>query len=192
MIQPRLIQSDERIVDAMIELACATRLHRMIVAGPHSPEVLLELHRRGYFRVTSAKLCDVPCGQFDVALVAWREHSIKGLETTLDGLVHFLSAVGVLVVWVGVCDRVPIQMLRVAIDRLGFRIDAGSTCENGVTISAGRLESKSIAMSRDTLTTASSGDTFQDYCLRRPGQLLRAPSSASPRQTGRRRQIKCR
>jgi hypothetical protein len=145
MTQPRAIQSDERIVDAMIQLSCATRPHRMIVAGPHSSEVLLELHRRGYLRVTTAKLCDLPCGQFDVALVAWREHSIKALETTLDGLVHFLSIAGVLVVWIGTRDRIPIQMLRLALERLGFRIEAGTTCETGVTISARRLESSSIA-----------------------------------------------
>jgi hypothetical protein len=145
MTQPRPIQSDERIVDAMIQLASATRPHRMIVAGPHSSEVLLELHRRGYLRVTTAKLCDVPCGQFDVALVVWREHSIKALETTLGGLVHFLSTAGVLVVWIGADDRLPVQMLRLALDRLGFRIEAGTACDTGVAISARRLESSSIA-----------------------------------------------
>ena len=145
MTQPRPIQSAERIVDAMIQLSCATRPHRMIVAGPHSSEVLLELHRRGYLRVTTAELCDVPCGQFDVALVAWREHSIKALETALDGLVHFLSTAGVLVVWVASRDRIPIQLLRLALDRLGFRIEAGTTCETGVAISARRHGSISIA-----------------------------------------------
>jgi hypothetical protein len=145
MPQPRPIQSDERIVDAMIQLASATRPHRMIVAGPHSAEVLLELHRRGYLRVTTAKLCNVPCGQFDVALVAWRQHSIKALDTILDGLVQFLSSAGVLVVWIGACDRISVQMLRLALDRLGFRIEAGTTCEIGVAISARRLESYSIA-----------------------------------------------
>jgi hypothetical protein len=48
MTQPGPIPSDERIVAAMIQLACATRPHRMIVAGPHGPEVLLELQRRDY------------------------------------------------------------------------------------------------------------------------------------------------
>src|SRR5258707_13235442 len=98
MTRSNSISSDERIVDAMIQLARAAKLHRMIVAGSNSPEVFLELHRRGYLRVTTAKLCEVPCGQFDVALVAWREHSINALESTLAELVHFLSTAGVLVV----------------------------------------------------------------------------------------------
>ena len=138
------IRSDEGIIDAMIQLARAAKSNRMIVAGPNSSEVFLELHHRGYLCVTTAKLCRVPCGRFDVALVAWREHSINALETTLDGLVHFLSTTGVLVVWVGAPDRIPFQMLRLALDRLGFRIEACTTCENGVAISARRLESHSI------------------------------------------------
>jgi hypothetical protein len=99
MTRSNSIPSDGRIVDTMIQLARAAKLHRMIVAGSNSPEVFLELHRRGHLRATTAKLCDVPCGQFDVALVAWREPSTKALETTLAHLVPFLSGAGVLVVW---------------------------------------------------------------------------------------------
>jgi hypothetical protein len=79
-----------------------------------------------------------------VALVAWREHLIEALETTLDGLVHFLRTAGVLIVWVGARDRIPIQVLRLALERLGFRIEAGTNCETGVAISARRSESNSI------------------------------------------------
>jgi hypothetical protein len=81
-------------MDTMIQLARAAKSNRMIVAGPNSSEVFLELHHRGYLRVTTAKLCGVPCGQFDVALVAWRERSINAIETTLNGLVQFLSTTG--------------------------------------------------------------------------------------------------
>jgi hypothetical protein len=147
----RVIPSNERIVEALIQLTFATKLHRIIVTGPQSPKTLLELHRRGYLRVTTAALCDIPCGQFDVALVAWREHSIKALETALEGLVHFLSSVGVLVVWVAARDRISIQLLRLALDRLGFRIEAGTACETGVAISARRPESNSIARFREVI-----------------------------------------
>jgi hypothetical protein len=126
---PRFIPSDERIVDAMIQLVRTAKLHRMIVTGPQSSQTLLELHRRGYLRVTTAALRD---------LVAWRERSIKALEMALEGLVHFLSTAGVLVVWVGARDRISIQLLRLALRRLGFRIEAGTICETGVAISARR------------------------------------------------------
>jgi hypothetical protein len=136
------VRSDEQIMAAMIQLARAAKSNRMIVAGPDSSELFLELHHRGYLRVTTVKLCGVPCRQFDVALLAWRKHSINAVETTLDGLVHFLSTKGPLVVWVGALDRIPFQRLWLALDRLGFRIEACTTCENGVAISARRLESE--------------------------------------------------
>ena len=116
------IPSDERIVDAMIQLARAARSHRVIVAGSNSSEIFLELHRRGYPRVTTTKASRAPCGQHDVALVAWQDHSIRALETTLNWLVHFLSAAGVLVVWLGPRERMPNRTLRLALERLGFRI----------------------------------------------------------------------
>jgi hypothetical protein len=102
MTQSGPIPSDERIVDTMIELARAAKTHQMIVSG------------RGYSRVTTAKTCRVPCGEHDVALVAWREHSIKALATTLDWLVHFLSPAGVWVVWIGPHERMPNYTLRLA------------------------------------------------------------------------------
>jgi hypothetical protein len=73
-----------------------------------------------------------------VALVAWREHSIRALATTLDSLVHFLSAAGV---WVGSHERMPNRTLRLALERLDFRIESGTCCENGVAVSARRIES---------------------------------------------------
>jgi hypothetical protein len=100
----------------MIQLARAAKSDRMIVAGSNSSEILLELHRRGYARVTTTKTCRIPRGQHDVALVPWREHSIRALATTLDWLVHFLSAAGVLVVWVGSHERMPNRTLRRAKD----------------------------------------------------------------------------
>jgi hypothetical protein len=134
-----VIPSAEGIVDALIRLTFATKLDRMIVAGPKCVDTLLELHRRGYLRVTTAALCDVPCGQFDVALLAWREHSVEAFETTLNGLAHFLSAAGFLVVCVTTRDR--IQLLGSALKRLGFRIEARTECEIGVTLCARRAKS---------------------------------------------------
>jgi hypothetical protein len=141
MTQSSPIPSDKRIVDAMIQLARAAKSHRMIAAGSNSAEIFLELHRRGYPRVTTTRICLVPCGQYDVALVAWREQSIRTLETTLERLVHYLSAAGVLVVWIGPHERVPDQALWLAFGRLGFRIESGTSCENGIAIAARRLDS---------------------------------------------------
>ena len=141
MTQTSPIPSDERIVDAMIELARAATSNRIIVAGTNSAEIFLELHRRGYPRVTTTKICLAPCGQHEVALVAWREQSIKALETTLDRLVHYLTASGVLVFWIGPHERMANKLLGTALRRLGFRIELGTQCENGIAIAARRADS---------------------------------------------------
>jgi hypothetical protein len=140
MTQSSPIPSDERIVDAMIPVARAAKSHRVVVAGSNSSDVFRELHRRGFTRATTTKHCRVPRGQFDMALVSWREHSIKALATTLGWLVHFLSATGILVVWIGPHERMPIQSLSLVLGELGFCIALGTVCENGVAISARRLE----------------------------------------------------
>jgi hypothetical protein len=132
------IPSDERIVKGLVELARAAKSHRIIVAGSNSSKVFLELHQLGYLRVATTKTCRIPCIQYDVALLAWREHSIKALATTLDWLVHFLSPEGVLVVWLKPHERMPSRKLRAALQGMGFRIEAGAKCESGVTISARR------------------------------------------------------
>jgi hypothetical protein len=132
------IPSDERIVKGLVKLARAAKSHRIIVAGSNCSELLLELHQLGYLCVATTKTCRIPCIQYDVALLAWREHSIKALATTLDWLAHFLSPEGVLVVWLKPHERMPSRKLRAALQAMGFRIEAGARCESGVAISARR------------------------------------------------------
>jgi hypothetical protein len=134
------IRSEERVVSTMIQLARAAQSHRVIVAGSNSSDVFVELHGRGYLHATTTKTSRYPCGQYDVALVPWQEHSIKALEATLDWFVHFLKPTGVLVVWVSPHERTANQKLRVILARMGFRIESASRCENGVAIAARRME----------------------------------------------------
>jgi hypothetical protein len=141
MIKSMPTITDERIVDAMIQLARVTKSHRVIVAGTNSAEVLLKLRRRNYLRVTTTKIWLVPCRQFDVALIAWREQSIKTLKATLDRLAQYVSAFGALVLWIDPHERIANQALGLVVHRLGFRIESGTRCENGIAIAARRLDS---------------------------------------------------
>lgn len=145
MIQTNPIPSDERIVDVMLQLARAKKTQRLIVAGSNCPEVYPELHRLGYPHITTTRTTRIPCGQHDVALVASGHDSVDALEATLHGLVHFLSAGGVLVIWIGSQERMPDRKLRLALNRLGFRIESGTVCESGVAFAARRLESSPVA-----------------------------------------------
>jgi hypothetical protein len=145
MIEFNPMPSDERIVDTMVQLARATTTHRIIIAGNNSDGVFLELHRRGYAKITTTKGSRAPCGQHDVAFLASNRESIEELEAILDHLVYFLSASGVLVVWVGPHERMPDRKLRITLAKLGFRIESGTICENGVAIAARRLETNPVA-----------------------------------------------
>src|SRR5262249_62387230 len=95
MIQSRLTPTSERILGPMIGLARCSKLNRIVVAGAKSAALMFELHRRGYVRVATTVNCGLPSGQYDVALVDWREGAIKALYTTHTLLARFFSAAGV-------------------------------------------------------------------------------------------------
>jgi hypothetical protein len=127
----------DRITCTMIELAQCSAGHRIILAGSNEPDRIFKLHSRGFPRVVTTATCKLSRRQYDVALVEWRQHSIKALETTLDWLVHFLSPMGVLVIWI---DAVPERRkLHSAIEKLGFHVETGTRCDNGFVVSARRL-----------------------------------------------------
>lgn len=137
MTTPMPNGSMDGIIEEMLELAGCSLDHRIILAGSTRPDQIFELRRRGFFRVVTTATCKLSPGQYDVAFVEWRRHSIEALEATLDWLVHFLSPAGVLVIWIDTAAGH--HKLRLAIERVGFRVDTGARCEKGFAVSARRL-----------------------------------------------------
>jgi hypothetical protein len=144
MIQTRLIPAGERIVEPMLALARCSKLQRIIVAGSKSAELMFELHRRGHVRVATTSNCGLPAGQYDVALIDWRQRSIKALETTLDWLVDFLSPAGVVVVWVDPQEPAGNRKLRRALEAHGLIVEAGTIHAHGSAVSAQRRDMKPL------------------------------------------------
>jgi hypothetical protein len=145
MTQSRLIPATDRVIEPMISLARCSKLQRIVVAGSKSVELMFELHRRGYVRALATANCGRPAGQYDVALVDWRQRTFKALETTLDWLVDFLAPAGVLVVWVDPQKPAANQNLRSLLERRGFVVEAGTVREDGSAISARRREMTPIS-----------------------------------------------
>ena len=145
MIQSRLAPAGERIIEPMIELAHCSKLKRIIVAGSKSAALMFELHRRGYVRVATTANCGLPSGQYDVALVDWRQRSIKALDTTLDWLVDFLSPAGMVVVWVDPQEPAGNRKLRAILEKHGLVVEAGTVHKYGSAVSAQRSEMKPIS-----------------------------------------------
>ena len=107
---------------------------------------MFELHRKGFNRVATTTDCGLPRGQYDVALVEWRLPSIKALETTLDWLVHFLAPSAVAVIRVGSREGGASRKLASMLERLGFRVEAGTRCEHGLVVSARRRDAAPKAL----------------------------------------------
>jgi hypothetical protein len=140
------IPARERIVDSMVELARCSKLHRIIVAGSTTPELMFALHRRGYMRVRTTATCGLPHGQYGVAMVDWQGRSIKALESTLDWLVPFLASSSVLVIWLDSPERTANRKLESILDRLDFYVEVGTLCEHGLAISARRRDARQMAV----------------------------------------------
>jgi hypothetical protein len=79
-------------------------------------------------------------------LVDWQLHSIEALEATLTWLVHFLALDGVLVVCVDSAERLGRRKLGLMLQQLGFRVEAGTRCEQGLAVSARRPDASRQAI----------------------------------------------
>jgi len=144
MIQSRLAVAGDRIIEPMLDLARCSNLNRIIVAGAKSAVLMFELHRRGYVRVATTANCGLPAGQYDVALVDWRERSIKALDTTLDWLLDFLSPTGGLIVWIDPQEPTNNRKLRAMLEKHGLIIEAGTVREHGSAVLAQRSDMKAM------------------------------------------------
>jgi hypothetical protein len=140
MNHPDPIPVGLQVIEPMIQLACCSKSHRIIVAGSKGRELMLELHRRGYNRVATTATCGLPRGQCDVAMIDWRLPPITALERTLGWLVHFLAPAAVLVVWLDSSEPSRNRKLGSMLEKLGFMIEAGTRCEQGLVVSARRRD----------------------------------------------------
>jgi hypothetical protein len=140
MIQSRLTPSSERIIEPMLGLARCSKHHRIIVAGSQRSELMFELHRRGYVRVATTTTCGLPDGQYDVAFIDWRQHSINALAMTLDWLVHFLGPSGVLVAWLDPQEPAGNRKIRAILEEHGFVVEAGTVRDHGSAVAARRCD----------------------------------------------------
>jgi hypothetical protein len=145
MIQSRLAVAGDRIIEPMLDLARCSNLNRIIVAGANSAALMFELHRRGYVRVATTANCGLPAGQYDLALVDWRERSIKALDATLDWLLDFLSPEGGLVVWVDPQEPAANRKLRAMLQKHGLIVEAGTVRGDGSAVLAQRSDMRAMS-----------------------------------------------
>ena len=137
MLQPHAISSREQVVDTMIGLTRLTYLHRAILAGSDSLELYLALRRRGFIRAATTATCRIPKAQHAVGLIAG-QNSLGAIEAALAEISPYLCAYAAIAVLIDSRESGLSLKVRSRLEQMGFRIEAGVRCQQGLVLSAYR------------------------------------------------------
>ena len=137
MVQPHFVSNREQVIDTMIELTRLSSQLRAIVTGSDSLELYLAMRRRGFARVSTPETCRVPKGQHAVGLITG-QNSLAAIEAALARISPFLCTSAAVAILLdsresGFCLRI-----RTRLEQMGFRIEAGVRCQQGLVLSAYR------------------------------------------------------
>ena len=121
----------------MIDLTRLSNLHRAIVAGSNSLELYLALRRRGFIRVATTATCLIPKRQHAVGLIKGQD-SLQAIEAALEEISQFLSPSAAIAILIGSCESGGSLKIRTRLEQMGFRIEAGVRCQQGLVLSAYR------------------------------------------------------
>ena len=137
MVHPHSVPNREQVIDIMVELTRLSELHRTIVAGSDSLELYLALRRRGYIRVATTATCRVPRGQHTVGLITG-QNSLRALQAALAQISPFLCTSAAIAVLIDSRESGFCLKIRTRLEQMGFRIEAGVRCQQGLVLSAYR------------------------------------------------------
>jgi hypothetical protein len=137
MVQPHSGHNREQVVDTMIELTRLSKLHRAIVAGSDSLELYLALRRRGFIRLATTATCRIPRGQHAVGLITG-QNSLRAIEATLAEVSQFLCTSAAIAVLIDSRESGFCLKIRTKLEQMGFQIEAGVRCQQGLVLSAYR------------------------------------------------------
>jgi hypothetical protein len=137
MDQSYSVSNREQVVDAMIGLTRLSNLHRAIVAGSDSLELYLALRRRGFIRVATTATCRIPKRERAVGLITGRD-SLQAVEAALAQISQFLSTSAAIAILIDSRESGFCLKIRAKLEQMGFRIEAGVRCQQGLVLSAYR------------------------------------------------------
>jgi hypothetical protein len=135
--QPHSVSNREQFVDTMIELTRLSHLHRAIVAGSGSMELCLALRRRGFIRVATTATCRIPKRQHAVGLITSQD-SLTAIDAALTQIAQFLGPSAAIAILIDSRESGFCLKIRARLEQMGFRIEAGVRCQQGLVLSAWR------------------------------------------------------
>ena len=138
MVQLHSASDRAQVLDTMIRLTQLSHLQRAIVAGSGGMELCLGLRRRGFMLVATVSTSWLSRRQYSVGLLADRDPS--AIEQALGELSPLLSADATIAVLVdsGSGSSHSSVGVRTKLQQLGFEIEAGVRCHQGLVLSACR------------------------------------------------------
>jgi hypothetical protein len=137
MVQPDSVESHEQVVDTMIGLTRLSGLQRAIVAGSDGTKLYLALRRRGFMRVATPATSRIPRAQHAIGLIAGQD-SPGAIEAALAEISPFLSTHAAVAILIDSRESDASLTIRMRLQQMGFQIEAGVRCRQGLVLSAYR------------------------------------------------------
>lgn len=123
-----------QVVETMIALTHLSALNRAIVAGTDSSELYLALRRRGLVRIALPAAFRLRKAICAVGLITVRD-SLAEFETALAQLAPSLGTTATIAVLIKATERGLGLNIGRKLEQLGFRIEAGVRCHQGLVLS---------------------------------------------------------
>ena len=128
----------DQVVETMITLTHLSSLNRAIVAGLGCTNLYLALRRRGLVRIGFPSTFRLRKGTCAVGLITVQE-SLAEFEIALAQVVPSLGTAATIAVLIKSSESGFAMKIRKKLEQLGFRIEAGVRCHQGLVLSARRL-----------------------------------------------------
>jgi hypothetical protein len=102
-------------------------------------KLYVSLKRRGFIRVATPATCNIPRKQHSVGLVAGPD-SPATIEATLTQISPFLAACAAVAILIDSSESGLGLQIRTKLAQMGFQIEAGVRCQQGLVLSAYRQD----------------------------------------------------
>lgn len=134
MVQLHSASEQTQVLDTMIALTRLSYLQRAIIAGSRAMELYHGLRQRGFMRVTTISTSWLQRRQHAIGLLADRNSA--ALEKALTEMSPFLCVSATIALLID-ADSSGLG-IRAKLQQMGFQIEAGVRCQQGLVLSACR------------------------------------------------------
>lgn len=130
-------EADCQILDAVVGLTRMSAFQRVAVAGCGRTDYSIQLHRRGFARVSIVNGRMPPRWQHSIGLIAG-ESTAESIGAAIEQLSPGLCPSAYIAIVIHPDQATSHQNIRGKLEKFGFRIEAGVRCKLGFVLCAHR------------------------------------------------------